>query len=258
MKQIHFISGLPRSGSTLLSAILRQNPSFYAGMSSPLHSIFNSLLHVMGPKNEFHHQITDDLRVRVLRSSVNAYCDHDNKYAVVFDTNRMWTTKISAIADIFPKARIICCVRGLGWIVDSLERLVTTHAVAPTRLSRGGPGMSVFDRCESWISARGIVGRPFNALRGALSSQERDRIIIVSYEQLVSNPEHTISMIYQKLGLELFPHDFNNVIYSAEAFDAEIGMPELHRVSGPVEERRRNTILPRDLFDRLQSNVICS
>ena len=33
--QYHFISGLPRSGSTLLSAILLQNPRFHAGMSSP-------------------------------------------------------------------------------------------------------------------------------------------------------------------------------------------------------------------------------
>jgi sulfotransferase len=33
MASIHFISGLPRSGSTLL----RQNPRFEAGMSGPLH-----------------------------------------------------------------------------------------------------------------------------------------------------------------------------------------------------------------------------
>ena len=33
---IHFISGLPRSGSTLLAGILRQNPRFHAGMTSPV------------------------------------------------------------------------------------------------------------------------------------------------------------------------------------------------------------------------------
>jgi hypothetical protein len=36
MATIHFISGLPRSGSTLLAALLRQNPRFEAGMSGPL------------------------------------------------------------------------------------------------------------------------------------------------------------------------------------------------------------------------------
>ncbi len=33
MQQYYFISGLPRSGSTLLGAILNQNPRFKAGMS---------------------------------------------------------------------------------------------------------------------------------------------------------------------------------------------------------------------------------
>ncbi|MBU0835751.1 MAG: sulfotransferase, partial [Gammaproteobacteria bacterium] len=31
MPAYHFISGLPRSGSTLLAALLRQNPRFHAG-----------------------------------------------------------------------------------------------------------------------------------------------------------------------------------------------------------------------------------
>ena len=42
-KVIHFISGLPRSGSTLLAGILRQNPRFHAGMSSPVASLFMAL-----------------------------------------------------------------------------------------------------------------------------------------------------------------------------------------------------------------------
>ena len=41
---IHFISGLPRSGSTLLAALLRQNPRFSAGMTSPVGSLFNAML----------------------------------------------------------------------------------------------------------------------------------------------------------------------------------------------------------------------
>ncbi|MEB3903638.1 sulfotransferase [Mycobacterium ulcerans] len=44
MKAIHFISGLPRSGSTLL----RQNPRFQAGMSGPLAGLFGALLDEMG------------------------------------------------------------------------------------------------------------------------------------------------------------------------------------------------------------------
>jgi sulfotransferase len=35
---------LPRSGSTLLSAILSQNSRFHAGVSSPLAAFFSSLV----------------------------------------------------------------------------------------------------------------------------------------------------------------------------------------------------------------------
>ena len=35
-KTYYFMAGLPRSGSTMLSAILNQNPRFYSGPSSPV------------------------------------------------------------------------------------------------------------------------------------------------------------------------------------------------------------------------------
>ena len=39
MKQYYFISGLPRSGSTLLSTILNQNSKFYADIDSPVQTL---------------------------------------------------------------------------------------------------------------------------------------------------------------------------------------------------------------------------
>ena len=35
-KNFYFMSGLPRSGSTVISSILNQNPRFYSGPSSPV------------------------------------------------------------------------------------------------------------------------------------------------------------------------------------------------------------------------------
>jgi hypothetical protein len=43
-ERIHFISGLPRSGSTWLAALRRQNPRFHVGMSRPLAGMFGALL----------------------------------------------------------------------------------------------------------------------------------------------------------------------------------------------------------------------
>ena len=49
---IHFISGLPRSGSTLLSAILRQNPKVHAHITSPVGSLLLGALHEMSAAHE--------------------------------------------------------------------------------------------------------------------------------------------------------------------------------------------------------------
>ena len=43
----YVLSGLPRSGSTLLAAILRQTPGLHAGMSSPPLSLVAARLRAM-------------------------------------------------------------------------------------------------------------------------------------------------------------------------------------------------------------------
>jgi len=53
VSKIHFISGLPRSGSTLLAALLRQNPRFQAGMSGPLAGLFGALLGQMSARTDY-------------------------------------------------------------------------------------------------------------------------------------------------------------------------------------------------------------
>ena len=71
--RLHFISGLPRSGSTLLAALLRQNPRFSAGMSSPVYALFRSMLRETSARNEGSVFIDDDIRKRLLRGVFDAY-----------------------------------------------------------------------------------------------------------------------------------------------------------------------------------------
>ena len=63
---VHFISGLPRSGSSLLSAILLQNPRFHAGISSPVAGLFQVLTHQMSGDREASILIDEEARRQVL------------------------------------------------------------------------------------------------------------------------------------------------------------------------------------------------
>ena len=88
----HFIAGLPRSGSTLLAAILSQNPRFRAGMTSPVGSLFAGVLAQCSAGSEFGAVISRDQRVRLLRGLFDSYYADDGlaaSHEVVFDTNRL-------------------------------------------------------------------------------------------------------------------------------------------------------------------------
>ena len=70
---IHFISGLPRSGSTLLAAILRQNPRFQAGMTSPVGSLVSRMLEGMAEDQEYSVLISPQQKRELILSVFSAY-----------------------------------------------------------------------------------------------------------------------------------------------------------------------------------------
>ena len=72
-RKFHFISGLPRAGSTLLAAIFNQNPRFRAGMTSPLADIMGVVMAEASSKNDFSFDVSDDQRVAVLRGLVENF-----------------------------------------------------------------------------------------------------------------------------------------------------------------------------------------
>ena len=83
----HFISGLPRSGSTLLSALLRQNPRFHAGMSSPVASFFESIIAQVSAGSELSTMVDQSQRARLLKGLFDSYYA-DVKTPVIFEIGR--------------------------------------------------------------------------------------------------------------------------------------------------------------------------
>jgi sulfotransferase len=255
MKQgIHFISGLPRSGSTLLAAILRQNPRLHANMTSPVGALFNALLRQMSQDNEAAVFIDDGQRQAILASVFEAFYHQIHPSKVVFDTNRLWCTKLPALSALFPEAKIICCVRHVPWILDSIERLIRRNRFEPSKIFNFEPGGTVYSRVEGLGSGTGMVGFAWNALREAFYGEQSDRLLLVRYETLTSDPQHTLAAIYDFVGEQPFRHDFESVDYDATEFDMRLGTPGLHSVGRVVRAYERQTILPPDLFRRVESD----
>ena len=237
----------------MLSAILRQNPRFHAGMSSPVASLFEGMVGQVSAGSELSTMVNTDQRRRLLKGLFDSYYG-EREEDVIFDTNRAWTGKLSALLQVFPDAKIICCVRDISWIMDSVERQFRADAFENTALfNNPGERATVYTRLEALAHANRLVGFPYHALREACWSDHAEHLLIVDYDMLVAQPQDVINLLYQFIGEEPFAHDFDNVDYDAPEFDNQLGVRGLHKVHRKVEPRPRQTILPPDLFERYQN-----
>lgn len=249
MTQLHFIAGLPRSGSTLLAAILRQNPAITASMSSPVGGIFSAMQKTISRGNEAAMFLSDGQRERLLRNVfTECYADAND---VVFDTNRIWPSKLPTLVKLFPDCKVICCVRQVAWIMDSIERLIRRNAFELSGIFGFELGGTVYSRVAGLGSSNGLVGFALDALREGFYGEYGDRFLMVEYEALAKAPGETVNTIYDWLGLPRYVHhDFERIeqIPGAAEFDEKLGTPGLHSVRGKVEWQDRQTILPPELF----------
>jgi sulfotransferase len=252
---VHFISGLPRSGSTLLAAILRQNPRFHAAMTSPVGVMYMALESAMSRRNETAVFFTDQQRRDVLRGVFTNYYGATQIEKLVIDTNRIWTAKLPALTQLFPEAKVICCVRNIAWIMDSIERLVRKNAFELSGMFGFEPGSTVYTRLNRIATSDGMVGFALDALKEGFFGEHGSRLVLVEYEALARAPASTIAHLYAALGEPLFAHDFDNVEYEADDFDLALGAPGLHSIRRKVDWIERQTVLPPELFRRFDGDM---
>jgi sulfotransferase len=248
---IHFISGLPRSGSTLLAAILRQNPKIHAHMSSPVAPLATQMWLAMGAGNEHSVFLDEEQRQDLLRSIFETYYRTVHPEKIVFDTNRIWCAKLPLLTRLFPQARVVCCVRDLPWILNSFERLYRENPFLLSMMFSGDTARTVYHRVEALGGMNGVVGLAWHALREAYFGEFADRLILVDYDALTREPKATLAYLYDQLKLPSHAHDFDNVVFNeADEFDQRFGLPGLHSVGRKVRHVPRKSLLPPDLVAR--------
>ncbi len=247
---LHFISGLPRSGSTLLSALLRQNPRFHAHMSSPVAGLVDDLLNGMGGKNEYSLFISDRQRERILRGLFEQFYGDEFCAPVIFDSNRSWCSRMALLHNLFPASKVIACVRDVPWIIDSIERLIQSNTLSPSGIFHFQTGGTVYSRADALANAEGLLGYPYNALKQAFYGEHASRLLLVRYESLVGNPQAVLDGLYDFIDEPTFSHDLHNVQFDAHEFDKRAGTPGLHDVRPRVQAVPRPTLLPPDVFAR--------
>jgi sulfotransferase len=223
-------------------------------MTSPVASLFNAMLAATSRRNDTSVFINDEQRERLLRACFDSYYAGIHEKQVVFDTNRSWTTKLPALMRLFPSARMICCVRNPAWIIDSIESLVRRNPYQLSGMFQYRPNGTVYSRANVLLTPNGLYGFAWRGLREAVYGGYADRLLLVRYESLTSYPVDTLAAIYSFLAEAAFTHEPDRIewLNTSREFDMGIGMPGLHDVGPVIAPRKRQTVLPPDLFTRLE------
>lgn len=252
MRKIHFISGLPRSGSTLLSAILKQNPMFTAGISDPLHSFIHSIINEKNKSVGMDAVCPKEKCQDIMLDLVQSFYKNDR--SVCFNTNRGWSADTSLLKELYPEFKMIICVRDVAWILDSFEQLNAKNPFTIKPLYHHQDLGNVHDRCRMLMGEipnfGGYVHGPLVNVQQSMFCNEIKNLIFLEYDTLVKFPNESMKQIYSFLNEPYFQHDFENVEDSYDEFDEQAKITGLHTVRKRVEYKIRRSILPGELWDR--------
>jgi sulfotransferase len=238
-KTIHMISGLPRSGSTLLCNILAQNPEMHSTPTSACHEALFVLRNAWGEwvEHKAAKSLANNLQP-VLNATINAY--HNTDRPVVIDKGRGWLSLIElAEFALDRQVKIIVPVRGIPQILSSFEKL---HRKTQAK-DQGNyfQAQTIQGRAEHLLGGEKVLGLAYNRLKDAMMRGLGDRLCLVEFDDLTHNPKETLEDIYKFLELPNFEHDFTSVEQYTHEDDSVHGM-DLHTIRKDVKPIKDDSV----------------
>lgn len=244
-KRYYFMAGLPRSGSTMLSAILNQNPRFYSGPSSPVTSIMLVLEEAISNDELFKAfpkpQQAGEIIANVIR---HYYSDIDKP--VIFDKNRSWVNRMHYIPGYFGiEPKILVPVRDTAEILASFISMHRRNSFSvdgrvnfiDEMLIKSNIPLTDDNRCQFLAGPNGILGQSYNGIKQALMEGRQKQLHFIEYNDLVNNPKETMQKVYKFLGEEYYEHDFSKLENISKEQDAAVyGLSDMHHVREKLEK----------------------
>ncbi|BAU38772.1 sulfotransferase [Acetobacter pasteurianus NBRC 101655] len=249
---VHVISGLPRSGSTLLAALLRQNPQIIAAShNTPVMPMLIRIMSLMS-EGEYRTEFKNGQWQRLMRGILQSYLNPDAQKHVMLDINREWCAHAGLLGRLYPKAKIICCVRDPVWILNSFEHLITRDPLLGSRLVPITHRGTQHDRIDYLASREGAFGYAWRLLTEVFFGPFADKVIIIDYDKLVREPVFVMERLTQLLNIQPFAYNFEYIeTPDVDAFDAALGTPGLHYLRQSVAASRKRLILPPHIVERM-------
>lgn len=222
VKKVYFLSGLPRSGSTVLAAILSQHPDLHTSATSGLLDMLVGTLRAwadsMNTKAQKDQKAAEEEIQRVLKNICNTkYADVDKP--VILDKARGWAddTNMRTMAKVLEhKPKIIATVRKVEDCAASFVRIAKP------------------ENLDKFLVEDELIGH----LKESYQTLEKgysfapECFLIVDYDDLMNDPQKELNRIHEFLELPPFDYDLNAIDgTNLQERDEEVWLvPGLHDV----------------------------
>jgi hypothetical protein len=216
MKAYSFLSSLPRSGNTLLGAILNQNAKLNLTSNTILTDVLYQL-HLIKDYQIYKNFPDEKSLDNIIKNIFNNYYK-DWKANFIIDRG-VWGTPVNLqlLKSIITKPKFIILYRPV------LECLASFIKIEKP--------IDIESRCHELMNNNGMIGKALWSIKNII--KEKEDYIIINYFELVNKPLNQINKIYLFLNLDKFNHRFNNIddfsINNIKYDDSVLNAP-LHKI----------------------------
>lgn len=234
--RIFGLSGLPRSGSTLLGSILNQNPLVNATPTSPLYPLLVNTCETFRSL-DIQHTYDTSVQKKIYHDIVKAFHPDERECPIVFQKHRGWPRFVDAFREfVDPEPRIVCTIRPIAEVIASYITLANDDPDNFIDAHLRKDDIEVTNEARAFLLWTKYLNTPYECMTIGLK-MHRESLLLVEYDDLAFSPERTIQRIYDFCELEPFEHNFNDVSNTcAEAKDEAWGLKNLHTIRPTVRK----------------------
>jgi len=238
-KTFFFMAGLPRSGSTLLSAILNQNPDIHSSQQTDL----LEMMYLLDTKIPYFESYKAGIKVndypKVIKEIGKVFYSNQSEKFII-DKNRAWSTPGNFhLAQLLnPNVKILMPYRPILEILTSFIILANKYPnnnFIDRSLNQNDFYSKYYRslddaRCDWLMRPNGEIDQAILGL--AQVKNNPYQLHLINYRDLTDNPTNVMNKIYSFLDIPNFQHTFarikspNQKINDSNAF----GIPTLHYV----------------------------
>lgn len=231
IKNFVMLSGLPRSGSTVLSSMLNQHTDIHATTTSPIADLLIDI-NIQWPnisqalRNPHVNQHTN-----IIRGALTGAMEHISE-PVIVDKNRLWPRCGDFMEPVLGyKPKIICTVRDIPDILASYILLIekNNHKVTFVDESIVELGLPINNKNRCKVLWEKYVQHPYTSLRIGYGANNVE-LLFVEYADIVENGQSTVDRICDFIGVNRYTLSTTTLQPMEENDQFHGGMDGLHHI----------------------------